>query len=476
MDVDDVVHLLDSSYDRSRSELFEFLAIPSVSARGEHRADTARAAGWLASTLQAIGFGTNLVATPGHPLVWAEWHRAGSTSPTVLLYGHYDVQPAEPLDLWESPPFEPAVRDGRIYARGATDDKGQLFAHVKALEAWLTVYGRLPVNVTVLIEGEEEIGSPHISGFVRAQADRLRCDGVVISDGPMIAPGVPTIEMSLRGNVSLEVETIGPRGDLHSGEYGGTVANPAVALCRIIASLQDRDGRITVDGFYSDVREWTAAERQALLDVPFSEEHFAEETGVPAVRGEAGYLTLERRWMRPAFDVTGIVSGYTAEGAKSVLPARAVAKLSFRLVSDQEPDQIYKRVEAHVMNAAGPGLRVTVTPLGTASPWRTDRDNPVVNAGRRALARVFRREPVFVGGGGSIPVVADFARILGAPVLLAGFGLPGENAHAPNEWLSEDNFRKGMHASAVLWEALAGIDRGASGQPSHLRAAPQEAR
>jgi acetylornithine deacetylase/succinyl-diaminopimelate desuccinylase-like protein len=275
----------------------------------------------------------------------------------------------------------------------------------------------------------------------------------------MIAPGVPTIETSLRGNVSLQVDAMGPRSDLHSGEYGGAVVNPAVALCRMIAGLQDRAGRITVDGFYSDVRDWTAMERRALLDLPFSEQDLLEDTGVTHASGETGYSTLERRWMRPAFDVTGIVSGHTGEGARSVLPARATAKLGFRLVPDQTPDEVLARVETHIASAAPPGVRFIVTPLGTAHPWRTDRSNAVVDAGRRALGRAFGREAVCVGGGGSIPIVADFARILGAPVLLAGFGLPGENAHAPNEWLSEHNFRHAMHASAILWDELAAVDR-----------------
>ncbi len=470
MDANDVIRRLDASYDNSRNELFELLSIPSVSARSERRGDMVRAAEWLAFSLERAGFNAGVMTTSGHPLVLAEWHGAGEGAPAVLLYGHYDVQPAEPLEPWESPPFEPTLRGGRIYARGATDDKGQLFAHLKALETWLAVCGRLPVNVTVLIEGEEEVGSPHRANFIRAHADRLRCEAVVISDSAMIAPGVPTIETSLRGNVSLEVEARGPRTDLHSGEYGGTVTNPAAALCRIVAGLQDERGRITVEGFYATVREWTAAERQALVDLPFSEQAFTEEAGAPALGGEADYSPLERRWMRPAFDVTGIMSGDTGEGAKSVLPARALAKLSFRLVPNQDPDEIFARIEAHIQRAAAPGIRLAVTPLGSARPWRTARDNPAIRAGSRAFARAFEHEPVFVGGGGSIPVVSDFTEILGAPVLLAGFGLPGENAHAPNEWLSEVNFRRGMHASALLWEEFATLNMARHGSNPDIRA------
>jgi acetylornithine deacetylase/succinyl-diaminopimelate desuccinylase-like protein len=472
MDAAHVISRLDRSYDDCRNELFELLRIPSISTQSEHRGDMVRAAEWLAQLLQRAGFSARLTPTAGHPVVIGEWDGAGERAPAVLVYGHYDVQPADPLESWESPPFEPTVRADRIYARGATDDKGQLFAHLKALETCLAVCGRLPVNVIVLIEGEEEVGSPHMADVIRTHADRLRCDAIVISDSAMIAAGVPTIETSLRGNVSLEVEAIGPRTDLHSGEYGGAVINPAVALCRILAGLQDERGRISVEGFYGTVREWTVEERQALSDLPFSEQAFTEEVGASALGGEGGYSALERRWIRPTFDITGIASGYTGEGARSVLPARAVAKLSFRLVPDQDPDEIAARIDAHIRRAAPAGIRLAVQRLGIARPWRTHRDNPAIAAGTRAFRRAFNREPVFVGGGGSIPVVTQLADVFRAPVLLAGFGSPGENAHAPNEWLSEENFRKGMHASAFLWQELAtlvGAGGCANASDTHLR-------
>jgi acetylornithine deacetylase/succinyl-diaminopimelate desuccinylase-like protein len=455
MDVAHVISRLDGSYDDCRNELFELLRIPSISTRSEYRGDMVRAAEWLARLLRRAGFASSLTQTAGYPVIIGEWNGAGEHVPTVLLYGHYDVQPGEPLESWESPPFEPTTRFGRIYARGATDDKGQLFAHLKALETWLAVCGRLPVNVIVLIEGEEEVGSPHMADIIRTHADRLACDAVVISDSAMIAAGVPTIETSLRGNVSLEVEVIGPRTDLHSGEYGGAVINPAMALCRILAGLHDEGGRITVEGFYATVRNWTNEERQTLADLPFSEQAFMEEVGASDLGGEVGYSALERRWIRPAFDITGIASGYAGEGARSVLPARAVAKLSFRIVPDQDPDEITAPIEDHIRRAAGPGIHLAIQRLGSARPWRTHRSNPVISAGARALRRAFDREPVVVGGGGSIPVVTHLADVLGAPVLLAGFGSPGENAHAPNEWLSEESLRKGMHASAFLWQELA---------------------
>ncbi|HSC25864.1 MAG TPA: dipeptidase [Vicinamibacterales bacterium] len=445
---------LDAGYEQSCGELCEFLSIPSVSAHPRHRRDMIDAADWLVALLRRSGLAARIVSTGGHPLVLGHW-RGAEGAPTVLLYGHYDVQPPDPLDEWTSPPFEPTLRDQRIYARGATDDKGQLFAHLKALGAWLTVHGRVPVNVVVLIEGEEEVGGSGIAAFVRAEAEELRCDAVVISDSAMIAPGVPTIETSLRGLAGVEIAAIGPRTDLHSGEYGGVVMNPAVALCRIVAGLQDAEGRITIDGFYAGVREWPAAEREALRHVPFSENAFLAQVDAPAEGGEAEYSLLERRWMRPSFDVTGMLSGYTGEGPKSVLPARAMAKLSFRLVPEQSPADVLEKIEAHVRSGAPAGIRIRVTPLGSARPWRTGRNSHAIRAAARAFTRAFNREPVFVGGGGSIPIVTDFSEVLGAPVVLAGFGSPGENAHAPNEWISEDHLRRGMHASACLWEELA---------------------
>lgn len=469
MDADAVCRRLDDSHEACRSELLELLRIPSVSAGREHQRDMVRAAEWLSTALQGAGFTTRVMTTPGHPVVWADWRGAGESAPTVLLYGHYDVQPPDPLELWESPPFEPDLRAGRIYARGATDDKGQLFAHLKALEAWLAVHGRLPVNVAILIEGDEETGGSHLAEVVRAHAHELRCDAVVISDAPMIAPGVPTIEVSLRGHLGLEVEATGPQTDLHSGEYGGVVANPAIALCRILAGLQNDRGHVTVDGFYNAVREWTATERESLLAVPVSDKALEDDIGVAPAGGEPGYSSLERRWIRPSFDLTGIASGYTGEGSRSILPARAVAKLSFRLVPEQEPDDICARVTAHIHRSGPPGVRVTVRPLGSARPWHTGRDSPAIRAASRALARAFGRQPVLVGGGGSIPIVSDFTEILGAPVVLAGFGLPGENAHAPNEWLSEENFAKGMRASVFLWEEFAGLTKGPRGSTAVAR-------
>lgn len=438
----------------SSAELFEFLRIPSISARSEHKADVAAASSWLAKRLEVAGLKAEIFPTEGHPVVLAEWRGAGPDAPTYLVYGHYDVQPVEPIELWHSPPFEPTVRDGRIYARGSVDDKGQLYLHVKAMEAHLRTNGKLPVNVIVLAEGEEEVGSEHLSAFIEEHAKRLACDGVIISDSSMFAPGLPSILFSLRGLAYLQIDLQGPSQDLHSGSYGGAVVNPATALARIIASFHDNQRRVAVNGFYDRVVAWDDAIRAQIRGLPFRDEAFREEAGPPALGGEAGYSTLERIWTRPTLEVNGLLSGYTGEGAKTVLPSKAMAKVSCRLVPDQKPEEIEKLVADHVRRMAPPEISVTVTPLHSGMPWKATLEGPLFDAGRRALQRAFNREPVLTGEGGSIPVVGDFQRILGAPVLLMGFGLPGENAHAPDEWMSVENFEKGMLTAAYLWEEL----------------------
>jgi acetylornithine deacetylase/succinyl-diaminopimelate desuccinylase-like protein len=439
---------------RIRDELFELLRIPSVSARSEHNGDTARTAEWVAQNIRNAGMQAVVHQTKGHPIVVGEWRGAGAHAPTVLAYGHYDVQPAEPLDLWSSPPFEPTVRDGKIFARGSVDDKGQLFLHVKALEALLRTRGALPVNVVLLIEGEEEVGSDHLTEFIEGNADMLRADSVIISDSAMFAPGLPSILSSLRGMAYFQIDVQGPTTDLHSGSYGGAVVNPAMALARILATMHDGSGHVAIEGFYDKVIDWGDAARQEMRNLPFNEEHFRAETGAPALGGEAGFTTLERLWMRPTCEINGLLSGYTGEGAKTVLPSKAMAKVSCRLVPDQDPQEIERLMRAHVERFAPKGVTVTVTHLHGGRPWRANLEGPLFDAARRALAAAFGREPVITGEGGSIPVVGDFQRILGAPVLLMGFGLPGENAHAPNEWMSEENFTRGLRAVAMLYEGL----------------------
>ena len=440
--------------ERAVTELCELLRFPSVSSQPDQAADVRACAEWLAGRLRRIGRPrVEIVPTPRHPLVVGEWCGAPGR-PHLLVYGHYDVQPVEPLELWTSPPFTPTVRDGRVYARGAVDDKGQLFLHIKALEAHLAVRGRLPVNVVVLAEGEEEVGSEHLAAFVEKHRELLRCDAVVISDSAMFAPGLPSVLSSLRGLAYLQIDVQGPAQDLHSGSYGGAVVNPAMTLARILATMHDADGRIAIPGFYDTVREWPAHVREQMRSLPFKEETFIAETGASALGGERGYTVLERLWTRPTCEVNGLLSGYTGEGAKTVLPARAMAKVSFRLVPDQDPAEVERLVRDHVERVAPAGVRVTVTALHGGRPWRAELEGPLFDAARRAFAAAFGREPVITGEGGSIPVVGDFQRVLGAPVLLMGFGLPGENAHAPDEWMSVENFTKGMRAVAVLLDEL----------------------
>ncbi len=441
---------------RTRAELDEFLRIPSVSARSEHNADTARCAQWLSNRLRSIGMTASVHATPGHPIVLGEWRQAGPDAPTLLVYGHYDVQPAEPLELWTSPPFEPTVRDGKLFARGSVDDKGQLYIHVKAAEALLRERGKLPLNLIVLAEGEEEVGSDNLAAFVAKNAGRLACDAVVISDSSMFAPGRPSILSSLRGIAYFQIDVTGPAQDLHSGSYGGAVVNPAMALARILATMHDAKGRVAIKGFYDKVRTWDRKSRAVIRKLPFKDAAFRHEAGAPALGGETGFGTLERLWMRPTCEVNGLLSGYTGEGAKTVLPSKAMAKVSCRLVPDQDPARIAKLFKAHVKRVAPKGVKAEVTYIHGGHPWRAELSGSLYDAARAALEAAFGRAPVVVGEGGSIPVVGDFDRVLKAPVLLMGFGLPGENAHAPDEWISLENFTKGLRAVATLYEELGG--------------------
>ncbi|HYS69192.1 MAG TPA: dipeptidase, partial [Gemmatimonadaceae bacterium] len=450
----DLGSFLSANQTRIEQELFDFLRIPSVSAKSEHNGDTKRAAEWVKASLDKIGVPARIYPTAGHPVVVGEWRNAPG-APTVLIYGHYDVQPAEPLDLWTSPAFEPTVRDGKIFGRGSVDDKGQLFLHVKALEAHLATRKKLPVNVVVIAEGEEEVGSEHLAEFVEKQKKLLAADSVVISDSAMFAPGLPSILSSLRGLAYFEINVQGPKGDLHSGSYGGAVDNPALALARILATFHDENGHIAIAGFYGKVREWPAKIREQMRSLPFDDKTLMKETGVDALGGEKGYTSLEKLWTRPTCEVNGLLSGYTGEGAKTVLPAKAMAKVSCRLVPDQNPADIEKLMKAHVAKVAPKGVKVEVKTLHGGRPWRAELDGPIFEAAKSALRAAFGKEPVITGEGGSIPVVGDFERILRAPVLLVGFGLPGENAHAPDEWMSVENFRTGMVAMATLYDEYA---------------------
>ncbi len=450
----DLAAFLTDNRARHLDELFDFLRIPSVSAKSDHDDDTTRAANWLADRIREAGMSAEVLSTPGHPVVIGEWLEAGPDAPTLLIYGHYDVQPAEPLELWSSPAFEPTVRDGRIYARGSSDDKGQLYMHVKALEALLKVHGRLPVNVVLVAEGEEEVGSPNLVPFVEKHRERLAADTVIISDSAMFAPGQPSLLFSLRGLAYLEVHVSAAKGDLHSGAYGGAVPNPATELARMITTLHDAEGRITIPGFYDDVVDWPEETREAIRGLDFSEEEFRADVDAPGLHGEVGYSVLERLWIRPTCEVNGLLSGWTDEGAKTVLPAKAMAKISFRLVPDQSPKKVAKMVEAHLKSVAPDFVRIEVKELHGGNPWKADPSGPLFDAAAVALEEAFGKTPVIVGEGGSIPIVGEFERILKAPALLVGFALPGCNMHAPNEWLTIENYEKGIGALCRLYGEL----------------------
>jgi len=450
----DVNEYINGEMARFRDELFDFLRIPSVSARTEHTGDIEEAADWVADRMRDAGLAASVIETPGHPVVLGEWKEAGPDAPTLLIYGHYDVQPPEPLELWLSPAFEPTVRDGNLFARGASDDKGQLFLHIKAVEAQLKGSGTLPVNVVMVAEGEEEVGSPNLVPFVKSHKDRLACDAVVISDSSMFAQGIPSLLFSLRGLAYFEIHVQGPAGDLHSGSYGGAVVNPGNVLAGLLDSLKNPDGSVAIPGFYDDVMDWDEETREAIRGLPFDQSEFEGEVDAPGLNGEAGFSLLERLWIRPTCDVNGILCGYTGEGAKTVLPAKAMAKVSFRLVPNQDPERVGELLRAHLDRIVPPEVEVTVEELHGGRPWKAELEGQFFEAAKRALAKAFGTTPVLTGEGGSIPIVVDFQEILEAPVLLMGFAPPGANMHAPNEWIPLENFESGIRAVAQFYAEL----------------------
>lgn len=439
--------------------LNEFLAIPSISTRAEHRADVVRCAEWLAAALRGVGLAAECCPTQGHPVVLAEW-RGAPGAPTVLVYGHYDVQPANPLERWDSPPFVGTVRNGRLYARGSADDKGQLWIHVQALAATLAARGALPVNLVMLIEGEEEIGSPSLPGFLAAYRERLACDYVVVSDTVMFAPGVPNILTSMRGLAYFEIAARSAAGDLHSGQYGGVAPNAALGLVKALAGLVDHGGRVAIPGFYDDVRDPAPERRREIAALPFDEAGFADGAGLEALIGESGYGPLERVWLRPTCEINGITGGYTGEGAKTIIPAAALAKLSFRLVADQTPERVERLLRDHLERLVVPGVRFEVRRLSAGRPWTQDGHSVAIAAARRALATAFAHEAVLGGAGGTIPTVPELAQAFAADILLIGFGLPGENAHAPNEWIDLDQLRRGIGVMIRLYQELGSLGGG----------------
>jgi acetylornithine deacetylase/succinyl-diaminopimelate desuccinylase-like protein len=449
-----VIDFINTNRDKYVDELKAYLAIPSISALPEHAGDVKRCAEWTADEMRRIGMNNvRLVDTPGFPVVYGDWLGAEG-APTILFYGHYDVQPVDPLNLWDSPPFEATVRDGEIYARGAADDKGQVFMHFKAIEAHLKQNGRLPCNIKIILEGEEEVGSANLDNFVKEHRDELKADVVVISDSPMFDRGIPSICYGLRGLVYFQIDLRGTKSDLHSGSFGGAVANPAFVLANVLAQMKDRGGHIKIPGFYEDVRELREEEREQWRKLPFNEKRYAKELGAPKLWGETGYSTLERVWARPTFEVNGVLSGFTGEGAKTVIPAVAMAKVSMRLVPNQDPDKVAQLFEDYVKKVAPKTVEVKVTRMHGGKPWMTEFDNKYVQAAGRAIKQGFGQDPVFNREGGSIPVVATFQEILGLPSVLFGVGLPDENAHAPNEKLDLGNFHGGIIASAFLYDEI----------------------
>ncbi len=440
---------------RYEEELKTILRIPSISTDKAHVPDMMRCAEALVNYLKKAGMvRAEIMPTGGHPAVYAESEQK-SDRPTILIYGHYDVQPEDPLNEWDSAPFEPEIRDGKIYARGTSDDKGQFFVHVKAVEAFHALGKELPMNVKFILEGEEEIGSPSLEPWIAAHADLLKADVMAISDSTLYAPGIPALLNGLRGLTYIEVEFKGGDTDMHSGMFGGAVPNPAIELCKVIAKLIDDKGHITVPHFYDKVRPLTQAERDEWAKLPFDEEEFRASVGAPALCGEEGYTTIERRWGRPTLDVNGMWSGFTGDGAKTVLPARATAKISCRLVPDQDCNEIAELLKAEILRLAPPTIEAKVKFHHGGPAWMTDANSPVLEAARVAFRKAWNAEPVLMREGGSIPIVSAFSNVLKLPVVLMGVGLDDENIHAPNEHLSLANFHAGIAGSAYLMEELA---------------------
>jgi acetylornithine deacetylase/succinyl-diaminopimelate desuccinylase-like protein len=443
---------------RFLSELKDLLRIPSISTLPQHKDDVRRAAQFIADELTRIGIeNVEIIKTAGHPLVYGDWlHAPGK--PVVLCYGHYDVQPPDPLDEWQTPPFEPTERNSNLYARGAVDDKGQMYMHLKAVEALMKAGGgKLPVNVKFLIEGEEEVGGESIAKYVRENPQRLKADFALVSDTEMFAPDLPTLCVGLRGMVYTELEATGAKIDLHSGIYGGAAPNPFVALAQIIGKLKDENGKILIPGFYDRVQKPSADELKAWKSLPFSEEHYREtEVGSSELTGEPGYSVIERTWARPTLDVHGMPGGFIGAGAKTVIPAKASAKVSMRLVPDMDPEDVFKRYSQYVNSLTPKGIQIKIKCWSMAEPIVIRTDNRFVKASTEAMKEVFYKDTVYVRGGGSVPIVGDFEKHLKIPTVMMGFGLPDDNLHAPNEKFHIPNFYRGIESIIRFFQKLGG--------------------
>ncbi|CEG21847.1 Succinyl-diaminopimelate desuccinylase [Planococcus massiliensis] len=435
-------------------ELKTFLRIPSISSLSEHKSDIRKGAEWLKEAMLKAGLeNAEVFETEGHPVVYADWlHAEGK--PTVLVYGHYDVQPVDPLNLWESAPFDPQVRDNKLFARGASDDKGQTFMHVKAVEALLQLNGELPVNIKFIVEGEEEVGSPNLPQYVEQNKEQLKADVIVISDTGMQGPGRPAVCYGLRGLAGIQIDVKGPKGDLHSGLYGGAVQNPLHAVVEILESFRDKEGVIQVEGFYEDVLPVSDEERAEFASLEFDLENEKKELGITEDFGEKGYSFIERTWIRPTLEINGITGGFSGEGIKTVLPAEASAKITCRLVPNQDPDDIVAKLRAHIEAHKPAGVTVEITDFDKGKPFLTPYDHPAIQAAGRSYEKVYNVPTAFTRMGGSVPIVAVFDEVLGLPVVLMGFGLSSENFHAPNEHFHLENFDKGLRViSDYLFEA-----------------------
>jgi acetylornithine deacetylase/succinyl-diaminopimelate desuccinylase-like protein len=463
--LDKILQSIDARKNESVASLKEFLRIPSVSTKPEHRPDMTRCAEWLAAQIRGTGLHASIEPTGGHPAVLARnEHKPGR--PTVLFYGHYDVQPPEPLELWTTPAFEPTERNGAIYARGAVDDKGQVWAHVEAIRAWQKA-GGVPVNLIMLIEGEEEIGSDNLENFVRERRADLKADLAVISDTGQFARGVPAITYGLRGLVYMEVFITGPGHDLHSGQYGGAVPNPANVLVELLATLHDKDGRVNIPSFYKDVVPLTDAERAAWAKLPFDEKALMKDLQLTGLTGEPGYTTLERQWARPTCDINGLTSGYQGHGAKTIIPSKASAKVSMRLVPNQNPKKIQQAFEATLRARCPQNVKIEFAEHGAGAAVVTPIDGPAMQCATRAVKTGFGADPVLMREGGSIPVVGLLKSILGIDTLLVGFGLPDDRVHSPNEKFDLDAFYKGTRTAAALyWELGKKIKEGPNYGPT----------
>ncbi len=450
-----LVDFIDSRREQNLTELCEFLRIPSVSTKSEHKPDIERGARWVADHLRTAGFKTvEIVPTNFHPLVYAESLEA-SGKPTVLFYGHYDVQPAEPLELWTSPAFEPAVRDGKLYGRGTADDKGQVHIHLKALESLQKVDGKFSINMKVLIEGEEEVGSVSLWDFVQKNKEKLKADALVVSDTSMLAKGAPSITYGLRGLNYYQIELTGPERDLHSGVYGGAVPNPLTILTELFAKLHDKNFRVTVPGFYASIPKLSPAERKALNALPWNKKDFHKAVGAPGYAGEKGFSIVEQIWTRPTLELNGIWGGYTGEGAKTVIPSKAHAKFSTRLVPNQDPEKIAKGVEKHIRKLLPKTVTCKFDVLSTGKPWVAPFHAPIFKKAQAALEKGFGKKAVFIREGGSIPFVTQMHDTFKVPCVLIGFGLPDENAHAPDEHILLENYFNGIKAIAHFYRDLA---------------------